>query len=210
MRIAICEDDKGHAVQIEKFVLQHPNTKSNKVYYTADSLLTDYSSGIRYDIIFMDIQMDGVNGFQAAYEINKKYPDDKPLITFTTASSNYATMGYGIAWRYLVKPISLDIIHDCINQAVTELKRHIFLVKTKNGTESIDIKNIIYFDVNHGTVTIHTDGKIYVTKMTLKSVAEKLPSTAFFQAHRCYYVNLAHVSGFEGMSLAAHADRRCA
>lgn len=198
MKIAICEDDKEQALQTAKFIQQHPNVKLHKIYYSAVSLLEDYFCGKRYDLIFMDIKMDGIDGFQAAQNINRQYQNDKPLIAFTTSATDYAPFGYEVAWRYLVKPVNSENIHKCINQAIAELGRHIILVKTNDGTRNVDINRVIYIDVNHGAVTIHTVDETCITKMTLKAATEKLPPNCFAQPHRCYYVNLAHVTGCKG------------
>ena len=202
LKIAICEDDKEQALQIAEFIQQHPNVKSHEIYHSADNLLKDYLCGKRHDLIFMDIKMDGLTGFQAAEEISAKYQDDKPLIAFTTSTISYAPRGYEVAWRYLVKPVNSETIHNCINQAIEELGRHVLLVKTKDGaTRSVNLNNIIYIDVNYNEVTIHTLDETYKTKMTLKAVVEKLPPNNFVQPHRCYYVNLAFVTGFKGKDL---------
>jgi DNA-binding LytR/AlgR family response regulator len=198
LRIAICEDVAEQALQIAEFVLQHPSTKTYDIYYSADDLLNAYSEGNRYDLIFLDIQMDGQNGFQAAEIINSQYQDEKPLIAFVTSATSYAPQGYEVAWRYLVKPVNSDTIHRCIYQAESELNKNVIFVKTKNGNIGIGIKSIIYIDVNYGTVTIHSTGDVFITNMTLKTVSDMLPKGIFVQVHRCYYVNLAHVTGYEG------------
>ena len=186
------------AGKIAQFVREHPDTIYHQVYYSADELLSDYAAGQWYDLIFLDIQMPGTTGFEAAQIIREKYFEKTPLITFVTSAQNYAPEGYGIAWRFLVKPVDIEMIHRLINLAVSELKRHTLLIETTSGMTKIAVKNIIFIEAISGFCEIHTDQATYKTRAALKSVAEMLPENLYTQTHRSFYVNLSHVISYKG------------
>ena len=72
------------------------------------------------DVVFLDIQMPGMNGFDV---IAKLQSDTLPLIVFTTAYDEYAVDAFKVhAIDYLLKPVEIDRLTDAVSRAVERLR----------------------------------------------------------------------------------------
>jgi len=72
------------------------------------------------DLVFLDIQMPGMNGFDV---IAKLQSDTLPLIVFTTAYDEYAVDAFKVhAIDYLLKPVEIDRLTDAVSRAVERLR----------------------------------------------------------------------------------------
>ena len=106
IRLAIVEDEDLYANQLIEFVNRFKQ-ESNEVFNIVrfrdgDEIVERYKA--TYDIIFMDIQMQFMDGMAAAKRIREL--DSEVIIMFITNMTNYAIMGYEVgALDYIVKPI---------------------------------------------------------------------------------------------------------
>lgn len=114
MNIAIC-DDYIQDLQLLQEYCEMYNSGYTITTFSSAHKLYHACKTVNYDIILLDIEMDSPNG----YEIAKKLKSDnyKALIIFTTNSLDYAIRGYGVAFRYLTKPISYKYFCETIKSA---------------------------------------------------------------------------------------------
>ncbi len=91
-KIAICEDDLKTAGYIEQTLLDYAKNKMFKadinVYYSAEELYADILGGIRYDMLFLDIELRDVNGIHLGYLIRNKVKDRSAMIAFISVHSD--------------------------------------------------------------------------------------------------------------------------
>jgi len=156
------------------------------------------------DIVFLDIEMNGISGIELAREL--------PLsccLIFTTAYAHYALEGFEVnAVDFLHKPYFYDRFDRAVQKAEQWLKMHDLLsvseaasrqlvlkVEYKNVTISID--TILYIESIDNYVKIHgTDGKTVLSKITLRSLEEQLPQGEFIRIHRSFLVPKKRVAKF--------------
>lgn len=193
MKIAICDDDLKEAEILLGYIYKNPYVTSVDIHDSAVKLIEHYKRGGRYDLVFMDIQMSGLNGFQAATILHNEYHDEKPLIAFITITAQYVFEGYKVGWRYACKPVSQEKIIEMITEAQAELEERYIYLKTTEGIFNIKTKDIISFETDAKFVRIHTAQRDFQTNLSLKTVADKLPKRLFFQIQRWQYINLGHV-----------------
>lgn len=119
MRIAICEDNREHTEILEEMINRWAKREDKQVaigrYQSAEQFLFCMKDEPHYDLAFLDIQMDKINGLQLA----KKIREEEKLIflVFTTALKNYAPKGYEVsAFRYLIKPLQEDEVFLTLTQ----------------------------------------------------------------------------------------------
>lgn len=105
MRIAICDDEPNEQRQLEAYIQAYNASLQYELFSSAQSLW-DASKTYYYDIIFMDIEMESPNGYEVATWLMQY--NEKPLIIFVTKSDDYTIRGYGVAFRYLKKPITYN------------------------------------------------------------------------------------------------------
>lgn len=157
------------------------------------------------DAIFVDIEMPGLNGLEFVRNINQK-----PLVVFTTAHSEYALDGFKVdATDYLLKPIDyLDFLHSAkkvyrqflLMQGTKEGKggKHTIFVRSEYKTMAIGIEDIIFIESRSEYVRIFLeDKKPIMTRGSIKSYQETLPSGLFLRVHRSFIVNISFIKCIE-------------
>ena len=118
MKIAICEDNENDANVLMLRLNEAYRSELCDLYSSAFLLLEAYAEGKRYDLIFMDIEMPGISGYDAAKLIYDTYPAEFPLIVFLTVTSSYVYSAYYLGWAYKIKPITPEDLSELLNRAV--------------------------------------------------------------------------------------------
>ena len=135
--------------------------------------------------------MEPPNGFEVA----KKLADqpNAPVIIFVTKSNAYAMKGYGIAIRYLQKPIVQADFIEAMDAAVADAIAHRLTFQADSATVSIMLRDVQYIEAFGHYVVVHTNHNAYRFRSTLKDVLSRLPKGYFVAPHKSYIVNLEHI-----------------
>ena len=169
------------------------------------------------DIIFLDINMKDMNGFEVLQKIEIR---PKPIVVFVTAYDSYATRAFDVeAFDFLLKPFKDQrffktverVLHTSrtetdalFEQRIKELFR-IFSseakqvkpgkipVKQGNKTILIDPPDILYIIASGYYAEIYTGEGKYVLRESLNNLEEQLEGGNFFRIHRSTIVNVDHV-----------------
>lgn len=190
--IAICDDEQEELDLIHSMVMSYGKKKKLSIekFLSADMLLKCPSC--TWDIVFMDIEMQPPTGFEAASILSKHKP--KPLIIFVTKSSAYTTRGYGIAFRYLVKPINFTEFTDAMDSACEELAANRFSFRIDNSLFSIPLTEIYYLESFGHLAIIHTADKEYRIRASLMDLLDQLPQNRIGAPHKSYLVNMEYIN----------------
>ena len=111
LSVAICDDEPAVCREIEELLagqLVRADLDGNtRVFPDGESLVRAYERGeADFQIVFLDIKMQAMNGISAAREI-RRY-DEKVLIVFITSSAEYVFRGYEVkAFRYILKVLKI-------------------------------------------------------------------------------------------------------
>lgn len=101
MTIAICDDEKIICSQVEKLVKNQEPNCDIKLFDSGEELLKEQG---KFDIIFLDIQMDGINGIETARILRNK--KEETILIFITGIKEYVFEAFDVsAFHYLLKPI---------------------------------------------------------------------------------------------------------
>lgn len=122
MKIAICDDSPDDLQLLLGYCKRYDSSLSIHTFSSGQALIDSFSSEF-YNLVFLDIEMDPPNGYDTALHLRTMAR--KPEIIFTTKNLNYSIRGYGIALRYLPKPISYEMFIRALHQAlqiITPLK----------------------------------------------------------------------------------------
>lgn len=190
MRIAICDDDINDRSKLNDFIHRYDGSLVCDLYSSAVELINALKTAY-YELIFLDIEMEKLNGFNAAKLIMGG--SDKPLIIFVTHSSKYTIQGYEVAFRYLVKPITYENLEKVLKAALERILPQKMPIDINGKTYFISLKEIYYFEVLDHKVRIHTNHKSYDCRYTLKNIEDMLSASPFIRPHNSFLVNMEHV-----------------
>jgi DNA-binding LytR/AlgR family response regulator len=171
------------------------------------------------DLIFLDIVMPQISGLEFLKSLY-----NPPMIIFTTAFKEYAFDGFEYdAVDYLVKPFAFERFSKSVNKAFLLLKikkpeensieetpgiLHGFLmVKVEYSTIRVNLNDILYIEGLKDYVKIYTEGKLILTKTTMKNLLEKLPPESFFRVHKSYIVSIDKIEMIENSRIVIGNQR---
>ncbi len=179
------------------------------------------------DIVFLDIEMPVMNGFQ----LLEKTGDIQFSLVFVTAYDQFAVKAFRFsALDYLLKPIDGKDLKAAVQKAeqrhwphkqqLNMLKQHIhgnekkypdkIALPYQNGVTFAEIKNIVYCESENNYTRFHTaDSQQYMVAKTLGDIQEVLEERNFLRVHRQYLVNLNHIKKYvrgEGNYLVMSTD----
>ncbi len=131
MKIAICDDEAVDLNLIHRYCGEYDSSLPVSLFSSGEELIEAFKQDF-YDLVFLDIELGKLSGLETG-TILRGMPE-KPIIIFTTHSLNYAVRGYGIAMRYLPKPISYETFSSVIREALSLLtKQRSGLVQGSKG-----------------------------------------------------------------------------
>lgn len=208
-------DDESLARQIsKKYLSRHDNIE----------ILAECSNGfdaikkineLKPDIIFLDIQMPKLNGFEMLELI-----EDPPIIIFTTAYDHFAIKAFEVsAVDYLLKPFSEERFDqalikaiklmddrfkqdDSIRNIIAEHDKKIetlerVVIKDGGKINIIPISEIRWIEAQDDYVMIHSNQGKFLKQKTMKYFEDHLEETQFVRIHRSHIINLSFLQHLE-------------
>lgn len=147
------------------------------------------------DVLFLDIDMPKMNGFELARILCKEYKDT--IIVFMSAYDNFVYDSFEFSpFAYLRKNFMVDEIPrviDRIVEKILEPTRQLTLY-TKEGNLSFYVKDILYFESKHNYYIVHcTNRRNYECRGTLSEVEELVGQYNFYRIHSAFLVNIEYV-----------------
>lgn len=166
----------------------------------------------RPDLIFLDIQMPGKNGFELLNDL-----DRTPKVIFVTAYDEYAIKAFEVnALDYLLKPVNPDRLEEAINKLIRQkqelvpvqeemidgLRSKLFeddQIFLKDGEKCwfITLKDVRMFESEGNYVRVYFNEFRPLILKSLNALEEKLDPKVFFRANRKFIINLKWVNGIE-------------
>lgn len=198
MNIAIIEDFKEDAEILYRYLSEYALEEKLQFKCTVFNNGNEFAqqfSARSYDLIFIDIYLNGTDGLEIAQAIRKK--DEKCLIVFTTSSSAHAIKSYTVrAFDYLLKPIDpqrLKYTLDLCSKALFDRSRYIEVKEGRIFTK-IRLADIVYTDYYNHYIQIHTKDRMVKTYMPFADFSPMLLGyPSFINCYRNCIVNLDEV-----------------
>lgn len=160
------------------------------------------------DLVFLDIQMPGLSGFQVLKQIVHV-----PQIIFTTAFDQYALKAFDSnAVDYLLKPYTRERFNQAVSKVLAQgnnqermaaLTENIvstetsyyerILLESGSKMSSIDTNDIIYMEAEKDYTRIFTSEKSYLSNYGIGALEQRLNPSVFFRIHRSHIINIRHI-----------------
>lgn len=192
MKIAIVDDERKWRNEAT-IVLSQIIEQSDEVeeYDSGESFLAGKKA---YDVVIIDIEMPGMDGFETTIGYKKEYPKATAIIL--TTHLELARKGYLVeAFRYIDKTQmqeELKEAFDKIRQLYNRENYHI-VGKKNSMTKSIPIKDVIFIETKPKGVIIHVNDETYFSDEKINELENRLRIYDFFRCHKSFLVNLSAV-----------------
>lgn len=167
----------------------------------------------KVDIMFIDIEMPQITGIEFL-----KILKNPPVVIITSAYGDYALHSFELdVLDYLLKPITFERFLKAVNKYYRENKEKnedsysnsglipagepFIYVKENKRLIKINLDEILYIEGLSEYVQIYTDRKKFITKTSLTSLEEKLPSGGFLRIHKSFIVSLSRIESFTSSTI---------
>lgn len=213
IKTIIIDDEPLARSIISAYLQQHPE-------YTVVAECNDGFEGIkaiqqhRPDLIFLDIQMPKLNGFELLEII-----DEQPQVIFTTAFDEFAIKAFEKnAIDYLLKPISQSRFDQAvskfnaafkqstlaatpvkINESLEGEEQNLERIVVKNGSQIkiIPVQQVTFLEAYDDYVKIHTKEGMFLKNKTMSSFEKQLDPKNFVRVHRSFMIRVDQLSKIE-------------
>lgn len=207
LNIAICDDEKIIREQIKELIEKEKPGVYTELYETGDALL---SSRKQFDMVFLDIQMEGTDGIKTAKKLRERSAvndTEDVILIFITGIREYVFQAFDVAaFHYLLKPIEEEKFREVFRRAQRELekrkskRRETVFIKTRNRSLSLEKDRILYIESRGKKVEIHAVGENIGAYIPMNEMEARL-GEGFFRCHRGYLVNMAYVAEYDSGSI---------
>lgn len=158
---------------------------------------------LQYDVVFLDIEMPGLNGLDVVEAMKKLR--SMPAVIFVSAYSEHAVKAFELeAVDYLLKPVTADRLRDAVSkvkrgertrivrQGDGDRKMQINRIPVEKAGKKIllPIEEIVYISSKDDYSYIHTADARFISSTPLRILEERLAENVFYRVHRRYLVNL--------------------
>ncbi|MHB1404646.1 MAG: LytR/AlgR family response regulator transcription factor [Desulfitobacteriaceae bacterium] len=198
-RIAICDDEEDFVAVLRGQVAEilHGSGVAVEIaaFPSGEALLSDLNENpAGFDLIFLDIFMQEINGIETAKAIRRI--NDSSTIIFTTASEQYVFAGYEVqALQYLLKPINRQALAAALR---IDLKRRFanryFVCKSGGMTQKVPYDDIEYFESSLKSIKLVAKQGVYEIYAKISDIENSLPKLSFCRCHRGFIINFRQVA----------------
>ena len=197
MHIAVCDDsafDRELIVELlHIYFAQKPFQYKLAQYNSGINLVCDVEDGCWFDIIFLDIYMNGLLGIDAAHKLRALGFDG--AIIFLTASADFAVDSYEVqAGGYLLKPHSYEKLCMVMDRVLSACDINTYQIQRRGVVTRIPYHEILYVESRNTRCLLHRKGGgTYTMYKKLGEIEEELYDPRFLRCHQSYLVNMAYV-----------------
>ncbi|MCF8012203.1 MAG: LytTR family DNA-binding domain-containing protein [Clostridiales bacterium] len=193
LKTAIVEDEHHFAELFQSMLYKTDKISSIDIYYTGEDFLKALKNNSTYDVVFLDIKLPGIEGYELGALIKKA---GYMQVVFVTGLTDRAADAFDIeAVDYLVKPFKQERLNRCIGRVLKKLHpsdTNKILIKGKKETVLEDESKIIFIEKMARKVILHTTEKTYKLYNALANIEDQL-SDNFIRSHKSYIININYV-----------------
>lgn len=199
LSIAVCDDEVIECCNIArkiKDILEEMKIPCIiRQFRSGGELLQELES---FDIVFLDIIMQDMDGMKTAQIFREKVSDK--ILIFVSSSREYVFEAYDVeAFQYLLKPVDDRKLKSVLQKAVlkTESRSQEFIIVSRERQKKkLFLDDIYYFDIKGRVVDVHGTEGIFTYYEQIRELENKLWDKGFFRCHKSYLINLKYVDGY--------------
>lgn len=194
LRVVICDDDPATRSDIRallgEYAQLHAVDLAVGAYESAEALLAARDT---FDVLFLDIYMDGMEGTEAAWRLRE---EERERTVFLTTSESHAVEAFQLgAAHYLVKPVTLEDVSEALRRCMPgkEVPADVLVVRTTDGTVPIPMASIRTIEARDKVCAITATDGDWRAYASLGSLEGQLDGRCFLRVHRSYIVNMRRI-----------------
>jgi DNA-binding LytR/AlgR family response regulator len=203
--IAICDDEMCIREQLKNIISVYEIEKTENIYCDVyddgESLL---QADPKYDIIFLDVYMPGLNGIETAKKLRK---EDKIVeIIYLTSYSGHTKEALSVhAFEYLEKPIKKAEIYHQLDEVISRIlhrrdnegSRHVIMEFNAGKSQlRIALEDIYYFEREDRKIKVVTKKGNFTLYDTIASIETRVNSYDFILSHQSFIINISNVKDY--------------
>ncbi len=201
MRVALCDDRKKDLELLCNLITENSELTRGEIefFLSGDALLEAVRKEMRYDIVFLDVDMPGMNGITLGKELASISPDT--VLIYATSYPQYAIEAFECeALQYLLKPLVPEKIKRALERAlsIVKTKNHYIAVNIHGRPIRIPIRDICYVERLGNQILYHLQDRMIEVRGTLSVAYEQLKNYGFYQIHQGYIVNMEKIYDIKG------------
>ncbi len=200
LKTIIIDDEKLYIDELKSLIVGNEDIQLVSSFTNAFKAI-EFLKKESVDLIFLDIEMPELSGFDFLEKINPV-----PLVIFVTSYGQYALKGYEFEpVNFITKPINEYSVLESIERAKLRkigknLVEDFVMIKGNNSLTKVFLKDILFIEADGDYIKIYTKGKRLISTQTLKEFYKRLPDF-FVKIHRSFIVNTTLVLGFDGSEI---------
>ena len=201
VRIKILEDDPADRDTLIECLRKYEREQGQSFSITAYDNPSDFMDNYHMDadLIFMDIELPGINGMEAAHRLREI--DRQVILIFVTNMAQFAVKGYEVdALDYIIKPAQYGPLSIKLDRAAQRWRAaaESVMVALPTGTQRLLLWEIYYIEVQGHKLTYHTEKGQLPGTGTLQDAEQRLHGKGFLRCNKCYLVNQKHIQTVTG------------
>mgnify|MGYP004454502345 CR=1 FL=1 len=196
MKMLICDDQEQYGKRLKQHILKNRNMQQESweivLFSDSKKLYEEMEHYREYDVIFLDIEMPEMNGFDLA----KKFKQLCPGLRIVFISSYEELVFSSFVYRpfyFLRKSKESQELPEILNSICRDMQQQkgaYLALKTENDYVKIYFHEIYYMESERNRLHIHTGKKEYIYYKSMKTVQELLPEKEFLKCHGSFLVNV--------------------
>lgn len=208
LKIAIVDDEYDQIQEINQvvsgFFTEKKITISIDLFTNGEDLL---NATAMYDIIFLDIQMPGIDGIETGQRL--RVNNKNAAMFYITSYKDYIQQSMTIhPFAFIVKPFTEEIVRGNLDDYLKykhcdkKKQKEVFMIDTVDDRHfNVNMNEIMYFSYKGERITaVFMKDSSFEIKNSLTSIYEKLNHDCFVIPHRSFIVNLQHIKEIDGKS----------
>lgn len=210
--IALVEDEPEAADVLASFIARYADEKGLELVVTRFGNAMDFEmTHQHFDLVFMDIQMPGINGMEAA-QLMRTYDSETPII-FVTNLAQYAVKGYEVdALDFIVKPVTYFNFRMRMDKAMRRIRRNgsrSIAIGARDGMRVVALSDIEYVEVSKHDLSYHLVGEEepLVVYGSLVAFEQEVEGGPFVRISNSCLVNMNRIRAVRGGELVMHGGK---
>lgn len=208
LQVAICDDNKVMLDflknEISRSLSAHSVQHKISTFTSGQSFMISHESGL-FDVVFLDIKMPDVNGFEVAKRLRRL--SEKTYIIFVTTESSLVYDSFDFRPFYFIPKSNINLLQEKLNNVIRKLILHM----NENHPISIDLPygekkhvkpdSIIYISSKSNYLDITTSSEVIHIRAKLGDFLKLLPQNNFCRIHNRHIINLTHLCHIDNTRL---------